>query len=211
MAKQIIKLICSLGELIASDPAVKGKMCVHFIEDYNVTRMERLLPAADISEQISLAGTEASGTGNMKLMINGAVTLGTMDGANVEIFEQVGNDNILIFGMTSGEVEERRAAGYDPGKLYVQNAEIRQAVDALLTSFGGDTFPNINDMLKKSDYYMTLADFDSYKAIRKRAGELYRDQRLWQKMSLVNIARSGIFCADRSIRDYAENIWGLQK
>ncbi len=211
MAKQIIKFICALSEKIEKDPVIREKMRVVFVEDYNVTRMEMILPASEISEQISLAGTEASGTGNMKLMLNGAITLGTLDGANVEIHEVVGDDNIIIFGMTSSEVERLRAQGYNPGEIYSRNAVVRHAVDALLKDFGDDTFPNLNDMLKKSDYYMTLADFDSYREARERSAQLYRDQRLWQKMALRNIAESGVFCADRSMNEYAENIWGLKR
>ena len=211
MAKQIIKLICTLADLIDKDGDVRDKMHVCFIEDYNVTKMEELLPASDISEQISLAGTEASGTGNMKLMLNGAVTLGTMDGANVEIHEAVGDDNILIFGMSTPEVDAARAKGYHPGHYYAENYTIKQAVDALRGGLGADTFPDLFDMLTLSDYYMTLADFDDYRRVRTLSGELYRDKYRWQKMSLRNIAQSAIFCADRSINDYAEKIWGLKR
>ena len=210
MAKQIIKLVCVLSDFIEKDPAVRDKMKVLFVEDYNVTKMELLLPASDISEQISLAGTEASGTGNMKLMLNGAITLGTMDGANVEIHEAVGDENILIFGMLTEEVEILRSKGYHPGSYYDTNPVIRQAVDALRSGIGGSVFPDLFDMLTKSDYYMTLADFDDYRKVREQSGVLYQDKYRWQKMALRNIAESAIFCADRSINDYAEKIWGLK-
>ncbi|MCL2579042.1 MAG: glycogen/starch/alpha-glucan family phosphorylase [Oscillospiraceae bacterium] len=209
MAKQIIKLICDISKLIEADPALRKKMHVCFIEDYNVSKMEALLPASDISEQISLAGTEASGTGNMKLMLNGAITLGTMDGANVEIYDAVGSENILIFGMTAGEVETRRAGGYQPMYFYDQNPVLKRAVDALRKDFA-DPFNDLGDMLTRSDYYMTLADFDDYRAARIKSGELFQDKYRWQKMSLTNIAQSAVFCADRSINDYAEKIWGLK-
>ena len=211
MAKQIIKFICTLADKINADPGVRDKMQVIFLEDYNVTKMEMLLPAADISQQISLAGTEASGTGNMKLMLNGAITLGTLDGANVEIHEAVGEENILIFGMTAAEVEQRRASGYHPMELYQQNPVIKRAVDALMTEFGENTFPDLYHMLRDSDYYMTLADFDSYRKMRQYSGELYRDKYRWLKISLLNIAGSAIFSADRAIGEYARNIWGLER
>jgi len=211
MAKQIIKLICTLGKTIEKTPVLRKNMRIYFIEDYNVSKMEQLLPASEISQQISLAGTEASGTGNMKLMLNGAITIGTMDGANVEIFDAVGEENIIIFGMTAQEVDRRRATGYEPAKIYEKNPVIKRAVDSLLTDFGDVTFPNINDMLIKSDYYMTLADFDAYRDARARSAELYKDTALWQKMSLRNIAESAIFCSDRAIEDYAQTIWGLER
>ena len=210
MAKQINKLICTLSEFIEKDESVRDKMRVCFIEDYNVSKMESLLPTCDISEQISLAGTEASGTGNMKLMLNGAITLGTMDGANVEIHEVVEDENILIFGMNAQQVAACRAGGYHPGRYYEENPVIKHAVDALLKTFAPEAFPDIFDMLTKSDYYMTLADFADYRAARERSSELYKDKYRWQKMSLRNIAESAVFSADRSIDEYAERIWGLR-
>ena len=211
MAKQIIKLICTLSEVIEKDPIVRQKMQVVFLEEYNVTLSELLMPASEISEQISLAGTEASGTGNMKLMLNGAITLGTLDGANVEIYEAVGDENILLFGMKAHEVQQLRENGYYPGRIYEKDPVIRQAVDALLSGIGGETFPNLHDMLIKSDYYMTLADFGAYKEAREKSAVLYKDTRRWQAMALRNIAQSGAFCADRAVCEYARNIWGLQR
>jgi starch phosphorylase len=211
IAKQVIKLICSLADKIESDPVIREKMRVVFLEEYNVTLSELLMPASDISEQISLAGYEASGTGNMKLMLNGAVTLGTMDGANVEIYEAVGADNIIIFGLTAEEVEQKKRNGYDPMHFYRSNPVIRQAVEALNSNLLGQSFPELYQLLKTSDPYLTLADFDAYRAARARSEELYNERYGWLKMSLKNIAESGVFCADRSVNEYARGIWGLEK
>ncbi|WP_124097950.1 glycogen/starch/alpha-glucan phosphorylase [Ruminococcus sp. Marseille-P6503] len=210
MAKQIIKLIWNISQELKKDKKLNEKLNVIFLEDYCVTLSEILMPAADISEQISLAGTEASGTGNMKLMINGAVTLGTMDGANVEIHEQVGDDNIIIFGMTVDEVNARKP-GYNPMDIYNSNAVVREAVDRLQSGINGEQFGEIAGSLKNADTYMALADFDSYQQAQKYASECYNDRMKWQKMSLVNIANAGIFSADRSVEDYARDIWGLKK
>ena len=209
MAKQIIKLICMISEAIERNPVMRQKMRVVFLEEYNVTTSEILMPAADVSEQISLAGTEASGTGNMKLMLNGALTLGTLDGANVEIHECVGDDNIFIFGMTAKEVEQRRAQGYNPRQVYDRDYTLRSALDALMKNFGSTTFPDIFDTLVNTDHYMTLADFAAYREARQRINGLYRNQPEWSRMSLINTARSGIFCADRAVQEYAKNIWGM--
>ena len=210
-AKQIIKLICSMADKIEADPVIREKMRVVFLEEYNVTLSELLMPASDISQQISLAGTEASGTGNMKLMLNGAVTLGTLDGANVEIREAVGDDNILIFGMNAREVERCRAGGYDPAAVYRANPAIRQAVDGLLHEYSGQNFSDLHTLYKSKDPYLCLADFDAYQETRRRSAQLYNDQYTWLDMSLRNIAESGIFSADRAVKEYAENIWRLNK
>ena len=186
---------------------MKGRLKVVFVEDYNVTMAERLMPAADISEQISLAGTEASGTGNMKLMINGAVTLGTMDGANVEIYDAVGQDNILIFGMNADEADRLRRAGYHPGSYYQNNADIRRVVDFINAGIAGKQFPEIGYAITNHDPYMVLADFEDYRRAQSRAIELYRDKPLWNRMSLMNISGAGRFAADRSVREYAQTIW----
>ncbi|MDL2233662.1 glycogen/starch/alpha-glucan phosphorylase [Ruminococcaceae bacterium OttesenSCG-928-L11] len=211
MAKQIIKLICSLSDMIDKDPALSKKVQVVFLEEYNVTMSELLMPASEVSEQISLAGTEASGTGNMKLMLNGALTLGTLDGANVEIREVVGDDNIIIFGMNAGEVAELRAKGYHPQQWYERDPVIRRAVDTLQSGIDGNTFPDIHDMLLRTDYYMTLADFAAYRKAREDLFASYTDTYTWQRQSLVNIAQSAIFCADRAVTEYADDIWGLEK
>lgn len=210
MAKQIIKLIWNISQEVRKDKKLNEKLNVVFLEDYNVTLSEILMPAANISEQISLAGTEASGTGNMKLMINGAITLGTMDGANVEIHEAVGDENIIIFGMNVDEVNASKA-GYQPMNIYNSNGVIKAAIDRMQYGINGEVFNEIADTLKNTDTYMALADFDSYKNAQRYASECYKDQRKWNKMSLMNIANAGIFSADRSVEDYARDIWGLSK
>lgn len=210
MAKQIIKLIWNISEELKKDKKLNEKLNVIFLEDYNVSLSEILMPAANISEQISLAGTEASGTGNMKLMINGAITLGTLDGANVEIHEQVGDENIIIFGMNVDEVNACKS-GYKPMDIYNSNDIVKQAIDTLQYGINGQQFSEIADSLKNSDPYMALKDFDSYQQAQKYASECYEDKMKWQKMSLANIAGAGIFSADRSVEDYARDIWGLSK
>lgn len=209
MAKQIIKLIWNISEELKKDKKLNEKLSVIFLEDYNVSLSEILMPAADISEQISLAGTEASGTGNMKLMVNGAITLGTMDGANVEIHEQVGDDNIIIFGMDVDEVNACKGS-YHPMDVYNSNPIVKQSVDTLQFGINGQKFNEIADSLKNVDPYMALKDFDSYQAAQKYASECYENKKKWQKMSLANIAGAGIFSADRSVREYAKAIWGLE-
>lgn len=211
VAKQIIQFISKLSKLIENDPAVRDKLRVVYVEDYRVTLAEILMPAADISEQISLAGTEASGTGNMKLMLNGAITLGTEDGANVEIHEAVGDDNIIIFGMRDNEVDRLRAQGYNPRHYYENNPDIREAVDFLRRDFDGVNFSALADNLLNSDYYMVLADFADYCAAQRKASELFCDKTAWSKMSLANIANAGRFSIDRLIEDYSRDIWNLKK
>ena len=209
MAKQIIKLIWCIGEELKKDPKLNEKLSVIFLEDYRVTLSELLMPAAEISEQISLAGTEASGTGNMKLMLNGAITMGTYDGANVEIHEQVGDDNIFIFGMSTPEVGVMKSNGYSPDGYYDRNDIIRGAIDAMYRGFNGATFDEVANAIRYVDQYMCLADFDSYRGTQARASETYRDLLKWNKMSLANIAGAGIFSADRAVTDYAKDIWRI--
>ncbi len=211
MAKKIIEFICALADLINNDPDVKDKLKVVYVEDYNVTMAEALMPAADISEQISLAGTEASGTGNMKLMMNGAITLGTMDGANVEIFEAVGAENILIFGMNTPEVNELKKRGYTPLNYYSNNVEIHNAIDFINKGIGGKKFNEIGGTIVHHDPYMVLADFADYRNMQKQAEQIWHETDRWNKMSLMNIAGAGIFAADRSINEYGENIWHADK
>ena len=211
MAKKIIEFICSLANLINNDPDVKDLLKVVYMEDYNVTMAEALMPAADISEQISLAGTEASGTGNMKLMINGAITLGTMDGANVEIYDAVGAENIMIFGMSTPEVNELKRSSYTPQNYYNNNAEIHNLVDFINKGIGGKMFGEIGGSIVHHDPYMVLADFADYRNIQKLAEEIWHDTKRWDKMSLMNIAGAGVFAADRSINDYARDIWHCEK
>lgn len=208
VAKKIIEFICALSDMINNDPDVRGRLKVVYCEDYNVTMAENLMPAADISEQISLAGTEASGTGNMKLMINGAVTLGTMDGANVEIFDAVGEDNIFIFGMSTPEVEEMKRRGYTPNNFYNNNAELRAAIDFInQNGIAGKQFPEIGGTILHHDPYMVLADFADYRRAQKQAVETFKDRTVWNRMSLMNISGAGRFAADRAINDYARDIW----
>ena len=206
LAKHIIHMIYSLAQVVNNDPAVRDKLKIVFMEDYRVTLAELMIPSADVSEQISLAGTEASGTGNMKLMMNGAVTLGTEDGANVEIHKAVGDDNIIIFGMETPEVNRLKKVGYHPYDYYNNNPLIRDVLDFLGSGLGND-FRNVTEHIKNNDTYMALADFADYTRAQNKVSELYDDKTLWNRMSLMNIASSGIFASDRSIEDYAKNIW----
>lgn len=207
MAKKTIELIDALSKVINNDPDVNGKMKVVFMEEYNVSLAEVLMPAADISEQISLAGTEASGTGNMKLMLNGAVTLGTLDGANVEIAEAVGDENIFIFGMKTPEVQQLQNAGYHPMDYINNNSVLKGVIDFLNAGVNGKTFGEITSSLMNVDPYMALADFADYQMAQAKSAEVYKDKYAFAKMSLMNISGAGIFSADRSIMDYANNIW----
>lgn len=204
-AKQIIQFIVDLANQINNDPRVNGKLKVVYLENYRVTVAEKLIPSAEISEQISLAGTEASGTSNMKFMINGAVTLGTLDGANVEICDAVGKDNIILFGMTTPAVNDMKSKGYRSLDFYGTNSVIRRAVDEIRTG----RFSAVSDNLLHADPYMVLADFESYRRAQERSAELYVNRQKWNQMSLTNIANAGIFSADRSIGDYARDIWNV--
>ena len=209
-AKEIIQMIYKLSTIIDNDRSVSDKLKVLFLEDYRVSLAEVMIPSADISEQISLASTEASGTGNMKLMMNGAITLGTEDGANVEIHKAVGDDNIIIFGLQTPEVLEMQKHGYSPLQYYNNNPELRAALDFIGKGIGGQNFDNIYNSLKNTDRYMALADYADYCKAQKKATELYNKPEIWNGMSLTNIAQSGIFASDRSIDDYAKNIWNLK-
>ncbi|MCL2013363.1 MAG: glycogen/starch/alpha-glucan phosphorylase [Oscillospiraceae bacterium] len=209
LAKQIIKLLCSLSEELEKNPSIKDKLRVIFMEDYNVTLSEILIPAGEISEQISLAGTEASGTGNMKLMLCGAVTLGTLDGANVEIGEAVGSENIFTFGLTADEVQKIQNQDYKPMMYYEQNTIIRNAIDCMTSGINGSSFDEIASSLRWSDPYMVLADFNSYRTAQAKVSEVYSNAQKFNSMSLMNIAKSGVFSADRSIREYINNIWRM--
>ena len=209
LAKQIIKFVCNLRDEIEKDKKIREKLRIVFLENYSVTLSELLMPASEISEQISLAGTEASGTGNMKLMLNGAITLGTLDGANVEIGDLVGKDNILIFGMTTPQVNELKQNGYRPDEYYKHNQIIRRTIDALAAGIGDTRFDDLVNSLRYSDPYMVLADFDSYQKTQQEASKRYRNTAQWQQMSLMNVAASGYFCADRAIADYCRDIWNI--
>ena len=211
MAKLTIQLINNVARVVNNDPDVKGKLNVFFPWNYNVRLAQHLIPATDLDEQISQAGKEASGTGNMKFALNGALTVGTLDGANVEIRERVGAENFFLFGMTVDEVEELYAKGYVPAAYYEANPRLKQAIDMISngTFSNGDrnTFaPLVADWLTK-DYFMTLADFDSYTAIQSDIEALYRTPLEWHRKALINVANSGYFSSDRSIEDYLERIW----
>jgi len=211
MAKLIIKLIHSVGEAMNSDPLVRGRLKVVFLPDFSVKLGHRVYPAADLSEQISLAGKEASGTGNMKFAMNGALTIGTLDGANIEIREEVGADNFFLFGLTTPEVEARKREGYNPRAFYETNANLREVIDSLSSgefSRGDRTLfePLVNSLLNRDDY-MLLADYQTYIDCQDRVAEAYKDQKAWTRMSILNVARIGKFSSDRSIRDYCSDIW----
>ncbi len=214
IAKDIIRLICFIAADIEKRPKMREKLRVVFPENYNVTMAEHLIPAAEISEQISLAGKEASGTSNMKFMINGALTIGTLDGANVEIAERVGEDNIFIFGFTAAEVDELWRKGYASSGYYNRNPLLKKSIDHLQVGFCGRSFSDIADYLLfsygVSDPYMCLADFNYYSEAHERAAAKYEDREAWNRSALINIARAGVFSADRSIKEYADNIWHIK-
>ena len=208
MAKQMIRMICKLGKMIDEDPAVRGKLRIVYLEDYCVSLSERLMPASEVSEQISLAGTEASGTGNMKFMLNGAITLGTLDGANVEIADAAGHENEIIFGMLTPEVNALKGMGYHPNAFINGDNTAMAVLDFLEKGWNGENFSEVTSNLRNSDPYMVMADFKDYRRAQHDLQELYRDKQKWNHMSLKNIANAGIFSADRSIMDYARDIWG---
>ena len=215
VAKEIIHLINSLAATINADPVCKDKLQVVFLENYRVSLAEKLMPASELSEQISTAGKEASGTGNMKFMMNGALTIGTLDGANVEMHEVLGDENIFLFGLKAHEVNEMKQKGYKPYEYYMRNGDLKAIIDQLSKGFDdGVSYDNLTRMLlfgngSAPDQYMLLADFESYRAAQQLAAQTYLDTKRWNQMSLLNIARSGIFAADRSIRDYARDIWDV--
>jgi len=214
-AKLIIKLINSVGEVINNDPRVGNRLKVAFIPNYNVSLAEKIFPAADLSEQISTAGTEASGTGNMKFALNGALTIGTLDGANIEIREEVGEENIFIFGMTAEEAEyEKRFKSRKPYHIYEENEVVRNIIDALASGVfskkdTGLFRPLVNDLLNENDQYLLLLDLESYLDCQRTVSACYRDQTEWTRRSILNVARMGKFSSDRTIKEYAEEIWGV--
>lgn len=214
-AKEVIKLIYCLSKEIAKYPRIKEKLNVVFVENYCVTMAEKLIPAAEISQQISLAGKEASGTGNMKFMINGALTIGTMDGANVEMSEAVGLDNIFIFGMRENEVADLWAKGYNSTFYYLQNEKLKGIINSLNKGFNDYSFSDVADYLLRgnnmADPYMCFADYNDYMRAHNDADALYNDKMLWNKKSLLNIANAGRFAADRAVEEYASRIWNLKK
>ena len=220
-AKLTIKLINSVADVVNNDPSIGGKIKVVFIENYRVSNAEMIFAAADVSEQISTASKEASGTGNMKFMLNGAPTLGTMDGANVEIVEEVGEENAFIFGLSSDQViHYENNGGYDPNVIFNTDREIRQVLIQLINgTFSSDTelFRDLYDSLlttkvsDRADRYFILGDFRSYADAQKRVEEAYKDQKRWAKMALLNTACSGKFTSDRTIEEYVKDIWHLDK
>jgi starch phosphorylase len=213
MAKLIIRLINGVAAVINQDTKVSALLKVVFLPDFNVTNSQHVYPAADLSEQISTAGKEASGTGNMKFAMNGALTIGTLDGANVEIRDAVGHDNFFLFGLTASEVAERKANGYNPRDIYTANHRLREVLDAInsgmFSNGDRDLFRPLVDSLLGRDDYMLLADYDAYVECQHRVNEAYRDPRNWTRMSILNTARVGRFSSDRSIRDYCRQIWNV--
>jgi starch phosphorylase len=211
-AKLIIKLINSVSKTINEDPKTRGRIGVIFLPNYCISQAEKLIPAADISEQISTAGLEASGTGNMKFALNGALTIGTLDGANIEIMEEVGKDNIFIFGLTAEEVVQKKQEGYDPGKYYNGSTELKEVLDLISSGHFSRHDPQlfrplIQSLVNQGDFYLVLADFASYVEAQKRVSKAYQDQSKWTKMSILNTANMGKFSSDRAVLEYAKNIW----
>ena len=214
LAKVIIHAINKLAERVNNDARINGKLKIVFLPNYRVSLAEKIIPAADISEQISTAGFEASGTGNMKLALNGALTIGTLDGANVEIAEEVGDNNIFIFGLNGDEVAELRRKGYYPRDIYKANEELRSVIDWLASDDlcpeeHGAFQPLVYALLDQGDYFLTLADFVSYSEAHKRAVETWKTPAVWWQKAIMNCASMGKFSSDRSIRDYCETIWNI--
>jgi starch phosphorylase len=214
MARLIIKLINSVADVINRDADVKNRLKVIFLPNYNVKTGHAIYPMADLSEQISLAGKEASGTGNMKFSMNGALTIGTLDGANVEIREEVGAENFFLFGLTVEEVIRQKTQGYDPAAYYHRDEELKAAIDLIRSGYfsGGDTelFRPLVDSLLSRDEYMLLADYRSYVDCQDNVDKAYRDTERWTRMSILNVARMGKFSSDRSIREYCDEIWSAK-
>jgi starch phosphorylase len=214
VAKQIIKLILAIGKIVNNDPIVGDKLKVIFLENYRVSLAEKIIPAADLSEQVSTAGTEASGTGNMKFMLNGGLTIGTLDGANVEMMEEMGRENIFIFGMTVEEVDALHAKGYNSGDFISKLPELRQCIEQMEAGFWSpnnpDEFKDIANILRHGDRYMLCADFEAYIKCQDLVNKTYLDQAKWTRMCLLNIASSGKFSTDRTISEYAREIWGIE-
>jgi starch phosphorylase len=214
MAKLIIKFANAVGEVVNKDPDVKNRLKVVFLPNFNVSLGQKIYPAADLSEQISTAGKEASGTGNMKFAMNGALTIGTLDGANIEIREEAGAENFFLFGLTAEEVYQMKADGYDPIAFYNANEELREVIDRIAHGdfSHGDTklFKPIVDSLLYDDPYMLLADYQDYIDCQEKVSETYKDQQKWTKMSILNSARMGKFSSDRTIKEYCEQIWDIE-
>jgi starch phosphorylase len=215
MAKAVIKLINNVARVINSDPRVGDKLKLCFLPDYDVSLAQEIMPAADLSQQISTAGMEASGTGNMKLSLNGALTIGTLDGANIEIRDAVGEENIFIFGMTAEDVVTRRAQGYSPSQVVERNPELKRAIETLDSGLFtpdnlADSTTVVDRLMSDGEHFLVLADFDSYAAAQDRVDALFRDTDAWTRKAIINALSMGPFSSDRSIREYADNIWGIK-
>jgi starch phosphorylase len=216
MAKQIIRLINDVAQRVNNDPQIGGKLKVVFIPDYSVSLAQLIIPAADLSEQISLAGTEASGTSNMKFGLNGALTIGTLDGANIEMQEYVGEDNIFIFGNTAQEVDALRRDGYNPRTIFENDAELHQALTQIGTGLFSPQEPGryrniLDSLINFGDHYQVLADYRRYVDCQDSVDELYRTPREWTTKTLHNIANMGYFSSDRTVQEYANNIWRITR
>jgi starch phosphorylase len=214
MAKLIIKLINAVAEVVNKDPDVKGRLKVVFLPNFNVSIAEHIYPAAELSEQISTAGKEASGTGNMKFAMNGSLTIGTLDGANIEIRQEVGAENFFLFGLTAEEVYALKAKGYKPTTYYHSDSELKQVIDRIASGYfsHGDRelFKPLIYSLLNHDDYMLLADYQAYIQCQEQVSQTYQDQEKWTKMSILNSARMGVFSSDRTIKEYCEEIWDVQ-
>ncbi|MFC1671351.1 glycogen/starch/alpha-glucan phosphorylase, partial [Spirochaetota bacterium] len=215
IAKLIIKLINSVAQKINNDPDIGDKLKIIFISNYSVSLAEKIIPAADLSEQISTAGHEASGTGNMKFALNGALTIGTLDGANIEIHEEVGHENIFIFGLKRNEVSQLRSSGYNPLNYYNKNRELKKAIEMIRDGFFSKSEPNLflpifNSLLHQGDYYLVLADYQSYIKCQELVNENYGNKSMWLEKCILNIANTGKFSSDRTINEYAKEIWDVK-
>jgi starch phosphorylase len=214
IAKLIIKFISSIADVVNEDPQIKGKLTVLFMPNYRVSLAEKIIPATDLSEQISTAGKEASGTGNMKFALNGALTIGTLDGANIEIMEEVGKENIFIFGLKAEEVAKLKREGYKPWEYYEGSHELKGVIDLISSGFFSPEnpalFKPLVDSLMGQDEYLLFADFDSYLECQERVSKLYQDQEKWTRMSILNVARMGKFSSDRAIQEYCDDIWKVK-
>ena len=213
MAKLIVKLINSVADVVNHDTDVNGRLNVVFLKNYSVSLAEKISPASELSEQTSMAGLEASGTGNMKFALNGALTIGTMDGANIEIREEVGEENIFIFGLLADEIIKERENGYNPLNYYESNLELKRVIDMIASDYFNKQeqgiFKPIVDSLLKDDYYFLFADYQSYVEKQDEVSNAYKEVDRWTKMSIYNVARIGKFSSDRSVNEYAEKIWNV--
>ena len=210
-AKRIIKLINSVAARVNPDPVTEGRLKVVFLPNFNVKNAQRIYPAADLSEQISTAGTEASGTGNMKFAMNGALTIGTLDGANIEIRAEVGHENFFLFGLTAAQVQEVKSLGYRPRDYYDADPELKEALDLIASGYFSEEDPGLFrplvDTLLDQDEFMLLADYRSYLDCQEKVAQAYKDRENWTRRSILNVARMGYFSSDRAIREYCERIW----